>query len=91
MVIILEFHEWKKSDPVILSLIDKESEVLLQFLIDPLCLSITLRVVAISTAKNSLRCCQQLTKGLCSDALDACIMVSGKEDTAKLWVFGDVH
>ena len=47
-------------------------------------------LVAISTAKNSLRCCQQLTKGFCSDALDACIMASGKEDTAKLWVFGDM-
>ena len=50
-----------------------------------------LRLVAISTAENSLRCCQQLTKGFCSDALDACIMASGEEDTAKLWVFGDVR
>jgi hypothetical protein len=47
-------------------------------------------LVVISTAENSPRCCQQLTKGFCSDALDACIMASG-EDTAKLWVFGDVR
>jgi hypothetical protein len=46
-----------------------------------------LSLVAISTAKNSLRCCQQLTKRFCSDALDA----SGEEDIAKLWVFGDVR
>jgi hypothetical protein len=49
-----------------------------------------LSLVAISTAENSLRCCQQLTKGFCSDALDSCIRASG-EDTAKLWVFGDVR
>jgi hypothetical protein len=48
-----------------------------------------LSLVAISTAENSLRCCQQLTRGFCSDALDACIMASGEEDTAKLSAFRD--
>ena len=45
IVIILELCKWKKSDPVILSLIDKESELLLQFLVDPFHLPITLGVV----------------------------------------------
>ena len=38
MVIILELRKWKKSDPIILSLIDKELEVLLQFLVNQECL-----------------------------------------------------
>jgi hypothetical protein len=50
-----------------------------------------LSLMVISTAENSPRCCQQLTKGFCSDALDACIMASGEEATAELWVFGDVR
>ena len=50
-----------------------------------------LGLVAISTAENSLRSCQQLTKEFCSDALDACIMASVEVDTAKLWLFGDVR
>ena len=50
-----------------------------------------LSLVAISTTENSLRSCQQLTKRSCSDALDACIMASGEEDTAKLWVFRDLR
>ena len=46
MVVILEFRKRKQLGPVVLSLVDKETKVLLQFLVYPLCLTIPLRVVS---------------------------------------------
>ena len=48
MVVVLELCKWQQFIPVILSLIDKESEVFLQFLIDPFYLAISLQVVGCS-------------------------------------------
>ena len=48
MIIILKLCEWKESNPVILPLISKESKVLFQLLVNPLCLSITLRMIGCS-------------------------------------------
>jgi len=45
LVVVLEFHERQKPHPIILSLVGEESEILFQFLVDPFCLSISLRVV----------------------------------------------
>ena len=45
LVVILEFHEWQEPHPIILSVVDEESEILFQFLVDPFRLSITLQVV----------------------------------------------
>jgi len=45
LVVILEFHEWQEPHPIILSLVGEEPEILFEFLVDPFCLSITLRVV----------------------------------------------
>ena len=45
VVVILEFCQGEEVRPVILSLIDEYPKVLLQFLIDPLRLSIPLRVI----------------------------------------------
>ena len=45
VVVILEFRQGEEVCPVILSLIDEYLKVLLQFLIDPLHLSITLWVI----------------------------------------------
>ena len=45
VVVILEFRQGEEVCPVILSLIDEYPKVLLQFLIDPLRLSITLWVI----------------------------------------------
>ena len=45
VVVILEFRQGEEVHPVILSLIDKYPKVLLQFLIDPLHLSIPLWVI----------------------------------------------
>ena len=45
VVVILEFRQRKEVCSVVLSLIDEYPKVLLQFLIDPLRLSITLRVI----------------------------------------------
>jgi hypothetical protein len=36
-----------------------------------------LSLLVISNAKNSLRCCQKLTKGFCPDSMDASIMEEG--------------
>jgi len=46
VVIVLEFHQQKELVPIILMLIDKDSEVLLQLLVDALHLSIHLWVVS---------------------------------------------
>ena len=46
MVVILEFRKRKQLGPVVLSLVDKETKVLLQFLVYPLCLTIPLWVVS---------------------------------------------
>ena len=45
LVVVLEFHEWQESHPIILSLIGEKMEILFQFLVDPFCLSISLRVL----------------------------------------------
>ena len=47
-------------------------------------------LMIISKPENSPKCCQQLTKELCSNPVDACVMASGEESTIELWVFGDV-
>ena len=51
MVVGLELRKWQQFVPVILSLIDKELEVFLQFLIDPFHLAISLWVVSCSHHK----------------------------------------
>ena len=45
MIVVLEFHERKEVIPVILSLVDEETEKLLQFLVDSFRLSISLRMI----------------------------------------------
>ena len=45
VVIVLELRKWQQFIPVILLLIDKELEVLLQLLIDPFRLTVSLWVV----------------------------------------------
>ena len=46
MVVVLEFGQWEQLVPVILPLIYKESEILLQLLVDLLHLSITLWMIS---------------------------------------------
>src|SRR5277367_2769699 len=46
VIVVLEFRKGEQFIPVILLLINKDSKVLLQFLIDSLRLSVTLRVVS---------------------------------------------
>jgi len=45
LVVVLEFCEWQEPDPVVLSLVGEESEILFQFLVDLFHLSISLKVV----------------------------------------------
>jgi len=45
LVVVLEFCEFQEPDPVTLSLVGEESEILFQFLVDLFCLSVSLRVV----------------------------------------------
>jgi hypothetical protein len=45
MIVVLEFRKRKEFVPVVLALIDKDTEILFEFLIDPLRLSVSLRVV----------------------------------------------
>ena len=45
MVIVLEFREREEVIPIVLSLINKEAEKLLQLLVDPFRLSISLGVI----------------------------------------------
>ena len=45
VVVVLELCQWKQFIPVVLPLIDKEAEILLQLLVDLLHLSITLWMV----------------------------------------------
>ena len=45
MVVVLEFREREKVIPVVLSLINKNTEKLFQLLINSLCLSISLGVI----------------------------------------------
>jgi len=45
MVVILELSEGKEIGPVILSLVDKKSEVLLQLLVHPFGLAISLWMI----------------------------------------------
>jgi hypothetical protein len=44
MVVVLELHQQKEVMPVILSLVDKEAEILVKLLVDMFCLSICLRM-----------------------------------------------
>ena len=63
MVIILELHEREEVIPVILPLINKEAEELLQFLIHSFHLSISLGVVRGSSCQlNSKKSVQVLCK-----------------------------
>ena len=45
VVVILELRKQEKSDPIVLSLVNKKTEILLQFLVYLFRLSITLRMV----------------------------------------------
>jgi hypothetical protein len=45
MIVILELRHWQELVPVILPFIDENPEVLFQFLVNPFCLSICLRVI----------------------------------------------
>ena len=51
MIIVLEFSKGEKVSPVILTLIDKYPQVLLQLLIDPFCLAVSLRMVSSSRSQ----------------------------------------
>ena len=51
VVIVLELRKWQQFIPVILSLIDKDSEVLLQLLINPFRLAVSLWAVSCSCCK----------------------------------------
>ena len=51
VVVVLELHQWKKLIPVILPLIDEEVEILLQLLVDPFHLSVTLWMVGHSCSQ----------------------------------------
>ena len=51
MVVVLKLCEGEEVSPVILWLIDKDPEVLLQLLIDPLGLAIALRVISSGSGK----------------------------------------
>ena len=63
MIIILEFREREEVIPVVLSLINKETEELLQFLINSFRLSISLGVVRGSSCQlNSEKLVQLLCK-----------------------------
>jgi len=44
MVVVLELHYWEEVVPVILLFVHKDTEVLVQLLVDMLCLSVCLRV-----------------------------------------------
>ena len=46
VVVVLEFHKGEQFIPVLLSLVDKDSKILFQFLVDQFNLSVTLRVVS---------------------------------------------
>ena len=45
MIIALEFHEGEEIIPIILPLIDKKAEELFKLLINPFCLSVSLRMI----------------------------------------------
>ena len=45
LVVVLEFRKWKEPDPVVLSLVGEESEILFQFLVDLFHMPVSLRVV----------------------------------------------
>ena len=51
VIVVLEPCKWQQFVSVILLFIDKELEVLLQFLINLFCLAISLRVVSCSCCK----------------------------------------
>jgi hypothetical protein len=48
VIVILEFCKWQQIVPIVLSLVDKQSKVLFQLLVQPFRLSIPLRVVSCS-------------------------------------------
>ena len=51
MVIVLNLGQWQQVIPIILSFINKEVEVLFQFLVDSLCLTVALWVVCSCCSK----------------------------------------
>jgi len=65
LVVILELCEWQEPHKIILSLVSEELEILFQFLVDPFCLSISLRVVGCGTCQlNSEQLLGQLQQQL---------------------------
>jgi hypothetical protein len=46
VVVVLEFRQREQVRPVVLSLVDEEPEILLQFLVHPFRLSVPLRVIS---------------------------------------------
>ena len=45
MIVVGEFHQREEHVPIVLSFSNKDPQVLFQFLVDPFCLSVSLRVV----------------------------------------------
>ena len=65
MVVILEFRQGEEVHPVVLSLIDEYLKVLLQFLIDPLRLSVPLWVIGCGGRYLNPEYAVQLLSELC--------------------------
>ena len=51
VIFVLELCQWKQFIPVVLPLIDKETKILFQLLVDPFHLSITLQMVGHSVSQ----------------------------------------
>ena len=64
MIVILKLCKWEESNPIVLPLINEESKVLYQFLVNPLCLSIALRMIRCSccefNAQKLIECFYEL-------------------------------
>ena len=65
MIVVLELCQRKQFILVVLPLIDKEVEILFQLLVDPLCLSITLRMVGHSGSQLYAKEAVELLHQLC--------------------------
>ena len=65
MIVVLELCQRKQFIPVILPLIDKETEILFQLLVDPLCLSVTLQMVGRSGSQLYAKEVVELSCQLC--------------------------
>ena len=68
--VILKLCKWKESNPIVLPLINEESKVLFQLLVNPLCLSTTLRMIGCSccefNAQKSIKFLHELCHKLWS-------------------------